>query len=270
MKIKIITISIFFIIAIYTITYISTGNDHNNTQISAPKAPLTVFVAAATYPAMQKIADNYKAITQIEVVLNAGSSATLARQITAGADWAVYISANRLWMNEVINKLSLKPDSQVCLLKDSLVLAVPADSPLTSDDINNTDFAINFNGYLALGDPASVPAGIYAKQALESMQWWQYLNDNVVPAIDVAAAARYIETNQCQAGIVYNSVVHNSQKVKIIHKFSENLHKPIEFMAIAKPDNQDAIDFLNYIQKGSNREIFRNFGFQTPGSAHRL
>jgi molybdate transport system substrate-binding protein len=226
--------------------------------------PIVVFAAAGTTAAMQDIAAFYPQQSGVKVQLNLASSATLAKQIAAGADWDVYISANRQWMKYVVEQKSLKADSVVNLLKDRLALIEPADGKDLAFSINDSSFARNYQGQISLGDPAGVPVGIYAKQTLEKLGWWQYLGDNVIPAVDVAAALRYVETGQCQAGIVYLSGVKNSSKVRILHVFDESLHEPIYFNAVVGNGSERGklfLDFLTASTKAS--ELFTAYGFET-------
>jgi molybdate transport system substrate-binding protein len=230
--------------------------------------PIVVFAAAATTAAMQDIAAMYEKQNGVKVQLNLASSATLAKQITAGADWDVFISANRQWMDYVVKHTSISADCTVNLLKDRLALIVPSDANTIVFSVKDSAFAKSFQGQLSLGDPASVPAGIYARQALEKLGWWNDLSDNVIPAVDVAAAQRYVETGQCQAGIVYLSGVKNSPKVKILHIFAPTLHDPIYFVDVAKPVSDGGKKFLEFLDNSTEAaRIFKQHGFETvePG-----
>lgn len=230
--------------------------------------PILVFAAAGTAAPMQELAELYDKQNNTKIQLNLASSATLAKQITAGADWDVFISANRQWMDSVLEQSSLNPDGVVNLLKDRLALVVPADGKSFAFSTVDNSFATHFEGHLALGDPASVPAGIYAKQALEKLGWWQDLSDNVIPAVDVAAARRYVESGQCQAGIVYLSAVKDSPKLKLIHVFDEALHDPIYFIAIANTNSERGKQFLDFLAASAQAgESFEQHGFEIVASS---
>jgi len=244
-------------------TFVSSRSESVSATEPPPKS-IVVFAAAGTTAAMQDIASLYERQRGIKVQLNLASSAVLAKQIEAGADWDVFISANRQWMNYVLEHKSLDANSVVNLLKDQLALIVPADTNDTIFSIDSPSFAINFKGQLSLGDPTSVPAGIYAKQTLEKLGWWQYLSDKVIPAGDVVAAQRYVEAGQCQAGIVYLSGVKNSSKVKILHIFDETLHDPIYFIAVTNNGCDQGKLFLDFLTSSAEAaESFKHHGFET-------
>ncbi len=245
-------------------TFVSNRSESVSATEPPPKS-IVVFAAAGTTAAMQDIAVIYEQQHGVKVQLNLASSAVLAKQIEAGADWDVFISANRQWMNYVLEHKSLDANSVVNLLKDQLALIVPADTNDTVFSIDNPSFAINFKGQLSLGDPNSVPAGIYAKQTLEKLGWWQYLSNKVIPAVDVVAAQRYVEAGQCQAGIVYLSGVKKSSKAKILHIFDETLHDPIYFIGIANNGCDQGKLFLDFLTNSAGAvESFKRHGFEIP------
>lgn len=230
--------------------------------------PILVFAAAGTAAPMQELAELYDRHNSTKIQLNLASSATLAKQISAGADWDVFISANRQWMDSVLEQSSQNPDAIVNLLKDRLTLVIPADGEPFAFSIEDNSFAAHFEGHLALGDPASVPAGIYARQALQKLGWWQDLSDNVIPAVDVAAARRYVESGQCRAGIVYLSAVKDSPKLKLIHVFDEALHDPIYFVAAANSNSRQGKQFLDFLAASAQAaKCFEHHGFAAVGSS---
>ncbi len=233
-----------------------------------PVPAILVFAAAGTAAPMQELAELYDRQNNTKTQLNLASSATLAKQITAGAEWDVFISANLQWMDYVLEESSLNPDTVVNLLKDRLTLVAPADGEPFAFSIEDNSFATHFKGHLALGDPASVPAGIYARKALEKLGWWQDLSDNIIPAVDVAAARRYVESGQCQAGIVYLSGVKDSSKLKLIHIFDEALHDPIYFVAVANSNSRQGKLFLDFLAASPQAaKSFEHHGFEIVGSS---
>ncbi len=263
-KYTILIFPLLVIAAAVVLRSISISKEH---QVPLTAKPIIVFAAAGTTAAMHDIAAIYKQQNGIPIQLNLASSAILAKQITAGADWDVFISANRQWMDSVVKQSSIPGDSVVNLLKDKLALIVPADAN-TPFSIDDALFAQHFQGQFSLGDPANIPVGIYAKQALEKLGWWNDLSDNVITAVDVAAAQRYVETGQCQAGIVYLSGVRHSSKVKILHIVDQILHDPICFSAVAYPVSDGGKKFLEFLMDSADAaEIFKRHGFETvePG-----
>ena len=112
-----------------------------------------VFAAASLREAMQEVADGYRPAT---VVLTCGSSATLAKQLLAGAPGDLFVSADDAWMDALAAGDGIAPDSRRPLLGNRLVLITPVDRPraLVLDGPLPA-----FPGRLALADPTRVPSG---------------------------------------------------------------------------------------------------------------
>jgi molybdate transport system substrate-binding protein len=228
-----------------------------------PQSRVVVFAAAGLTLALQDCAAIYEQQTGCKVELNLASSAVLARQIEAGADWDAYVSANRQWMDYLLEKTGQSPETVTALAADRLALVSPADAEPVTVEISSGAFAKNFTGRLALGDPQSVPVGIYAKQTLEKLGWWDDLSDNVIPAVNVSAAQRYVEAGQCELGIIYLSGAKMSSKVNVIHVFEESLHEPIRFLAAAKDGSALGREFLEFLTRSPQAaEEFARNGFE--------
>ena len=147
--------------------------------------PVTVFAAASTTDAVKQVADLYEKQTGAEVRLNFAASSTLARQIESGAPADVFLSADEKWMDYLADRGLIDPASRRDLLGNRLVVVVPTDSSLHVRMDKAFDFPASFEGRLAVGDPSHVPAGRYAKEALETMGWWPALADRLAPGADV-------------------------------------------------------------------------------------
>lgn len=130
---------------------------------------ITVFAAASLTNALQDIATQYQKGKDVQVVSSFASSSTLARQIEQGAPADLFISADQQWMDYAIDKQQMVKDTRYTLLGNELVLiAAKSDKQDKIAIDKQTDWTKLLNGgRLAVGDPDHVPAGIYAKEALE-------------------------------------------------------------------------------------------------------
>lgn len=173
----------------------------------AEEGKVTVFAAASLTNAMQDIAKEYKKEKGVEVVSSFASSSTLARQIEAGAPADLFISADQKWMDYAVEKKSIDTASRATLLGNSLVVVAPKASAQGEINISDkTDWtSLLKGGRLALGDPAHVPAGIYAKEALQKLGAWETLSPKLAPAEDVRGALALVERSEAPLGIVYGS-----------------------------------------------------------------
>ncbi len=162
-------------------------------------AAVMVFAAASTTDVVGEAARRFEARSGVRVVCSFGGSSSLARQITAGAPADVYVSADQAWMDALESEALIEAGSRRDLMANELVLVAPAE----------VAFEVDFAGAapdvrrIAVGDPAHVPAGRYAREALEWLSWWPALEARLLPAQDVRAALRLVELGEADAGIVY-------------------------------------------------------------------
>lgn len=228
---------------------------------------ITVFAAASLTNALNEIAAHYKKTHGTEVVSSFASSSVLARQIEQGAPADLFISADQQWMDDAVAKKSMIDTTRYTLLGNDLVLIAPRSEnarPVTIND--KTDWKRLLKGErLAVGDPDHVPAGIYAKEALEKLGAWSSLSPVLARANNVRAALALVERNETPYGIVYGSDAVASQKVQVVGAFPEDSHKPVEYpVAIVKDrDNAAVKAFYNYLKGPEAAAVFTQYGF-TP------
>jgi len=228
---------------------------------------ITVFAAASLTNALNDIAAHYKKTHGTEVVSSFASSSVLARQIEQGAPADLFISADQQWMDDAVAKKSMIDTTRYTLLGNDLVLIAPRSEnarPVTIND--KTDWKRLLKGErLAVGDPDHVPAGIYAKEALEKLGAWSSLSPVLARANNVRSALALVERNETPYGIVYGSDAVASQKVQVVGTFPEDSHKPVEYpVAIVKDrDNAAVKAFYNYLKGPEAAAVFTQYGF-TP------
>lgn len=228
---------------------------------------VTVFAAASLTNAMQEIAKNYQKDRKVDIVSSFASSSTLARQIEQGAPANLFISADQQWMDYVQNKQQIVNDTRYTLLGNELVLVAPKESPLKNVTIDKqTNWTSLLKGQkLAVGDPDHVPAGIYAKEALQNLGAWDTLSPVMARANDVRGALALVERQEAPLGIVYGSDVLSSKAVKVVGIFPQESHKPVEYpMALVKDNDTPAAKaFYAYLKTPAAAAVFKQYGF-TP------
>jgi molybdate transport system substrate-binding protein len=169
------------------------------TDISA--AELTVHAAASLTEAMQEIGAAYEKQSGDKLQFNFGASSMLARQIEEGAPADLFFSADEAKMDALEKKDLLLPGTRRSLLSNLLVIVVPADAsaaPKSAADLAKPEFK-----KLALAEPQTVPAGIYAREYLQKIGLWDAVKEKVVPTENVRAALAAVESANVDAGIVY-------------------------------------------------------------------
>ena len=233
----------------------------------ADEGKVTVFAAASLTNAMQDIAKEYKKEKNVEVVSSFASSSTLARQIEAGAPADLFISADQKWMDYAAGKKSIDSASRTTLLGNSLVVVAPKASAQGEININDkTDWtSLLKGGRLAVGDPEHVPAGIYAKEALQKLGAWETLSPKLAPAEDVRGALALVERSEAPLGIVYGSVAVDSKWVKVVGTFPEDSHMKVEYpLAIVDGHKNATVSaFYDYLKGPEASAIFTRYGFTT-------
>jgi molybdate transport system substrate-binding protein len=228
---------------------------------------ITVFGAASLTNALQDIDAAYTKRTGTAIAESFASSSTLARQIEAGAPAAVFISADTKWMDYLAKKDLIA--TQAVLLGNALALIAPADAPVSPHSIDSGfDWAklLGPNGRLATGDPDHVPAGIYAKDALQHLGAWKSLEPRLARSEDVRGALTLVERGDAPLGIVYVTDARISTKVKIVGVFPAWSHAPIIYPAaiVKGADTPPVENYYGFLRGAQARIIFARYGFATP------
>lgn len=232
--------------------------------LSAPAitAEIQVFAAASLTDALQEIATTYEKESGDKVLLNLAASSALARQIQEGAPADLFFSADEAKMDGLEKKGLVLKGTRKSLLSNTLVIVVPSDSNLKISSPN--DLATSKIRALALAEPQSVPAGIYAKEYLRGKKLWGKVIDKVVPTENVRAALAAVESGNVDAGIVYKTDAQISKKVKIAFEVQvadgPKISYPLAVMAESK-QQEAARKLLAYLESPPALEVFRKYGF---------
>lgn len=222
--------------------------------------PVEVFAAASTTNAIREIKDAFTAATGAEVQVSFGSSATLARQIANGADADVFLSADMTWADNLAEKGYVA--GKRVLLGNRLVIVVPADSTLKIAE--PADLLSPKVSHIALGEPSSVPAGKYAKQAFEKLGLWEQIKLKIAAADDVRNALAYVETGAAEAGVVYATDAAVSKKVKVAVQIPESLTGEIRYPIVLLKHGEQAASakkFYDFLQSPESAHVFQKYGF---------
>ena len=191
---------------------------------------------------------------------NFGSSGTLAREIENGAPVDAIVAAGEKPVDDLQAKGLLVPGTRRNLLTNSLVLIAPQDSKLSGfEGLTSADVKL-----VALGDPATVPAGEYGQQTLKSLGLYDKIRPKIVLGKDVRQVLTYVETGNADAGLVYATDAQISGKVRVTAAAPESSHAPIVYpvAAITGTRNDQAVRaFLAYLSSDAARAIFVKYGF---------
>jgi molybdate transport system substrate-binding protein len=232
----------------------------------AQEAP-TVFAAASLTDAMKDVAALWQQAGHPVPHLSFGASSTLARQIEQGAPANLFASADTKWMDYLAERNLIAPGTRQDLLSNALVLIAPADHPQHVTIGPNTDFAalLGSSGRIATGDPAHVPVGLYAKQALTHLGKWDALATRIAATEDVRAALLLVERGEAPLGIVYATDAAVAPKVMVAGVFPPSSHDPVvyPFAVIKSGDTPEARALLAFLAGPQARAVFAKRGFGT-------
>ena len=228
---------------------------------------IQVFAAASLTESLQEIATAYEKESGDKVLLNLAASSALARQIQEGAPADLFFSADEAKMNALEKGGLVLKGTRKSLLSNTLVVVVPADSRLKIGSAQ--DLATSKVRALALAEPQSVPAGIYAKEYLRSLKLWSKVIDKVVPTENVRAALAAVESGNVEAGIVYKTDAKISDKVKIAFEVpaaeGPKISYPLAVMAESRKQ-ETARKLLAYLESPAALDVFRRYGFLVASS----
>lgn len=226
----------------------------------ATAADVRVYAAASLGTALKEIAATWQAGRDDRIVANFAASSTLAKQLELGAPADLFISADRLWMDYLEQHARIDRASRRDLLGNRLVLIAPTAEPKTV--AMGAGQVPEFFGKLCMGEPGSVPAGVYGKQALIALDWWQGLKGRIVATEDVRGALAFVERGECLLGIVYETDARGSSKVMIAGKFPASTHEPVVYpAALLVTASPVAREFFDYLSGPEARVVFLRHGF---------
>lgn len=215
---------------------------------------LVVFAAASLKEAL----DDYNRAFGAPVRAAYAASSALARQIEAGAPAQIFVSADEEWMDYVERKGLLQPGTRRDVFANRLVWVVPAGRQTPPDPL----VALAPGERLALADPQHVPAGKYARAALENMGKWSEVSGRIAAAENVRAALALVARGECPLGIVYQTDAQAEPKVRIAGLIDARLHPPIVYPAAAlRGAPGAALRYLDGLQKSP---AFERHGFTRP------
>jgi molybdate transport system substrate-binding protein len=225
---------------------------------------ITVFAAASLKNALDEANAAFTKATGVKVVASYEASSALAKQIEQGAPADIFISADLRWMDYAAERKLIKPDTRVNLLGNKLVLIAAKDSKLDHVTIaDGFDIAkLAGDGRIAVADVKAVPAGLYAKAALEKLGSWKAAEPKLAQAENVRATLAFVSRGETPVGIVYETDARIEPKVKIIGAFPDGSYPPVTYPVAATATGKAAATrYLSFLATPAAKAIFERYGF---------
>ncbi len=231
-----------------------------------PTSVLTVFAAASLTDALKDVGTQWEAGGHGKIRFSFAASSTLARQIEQGAGANLFASADLQWMDWAAARRLIADDTRRNLLGNDLVLVMPKAKvkPVTISAGLDILGLLGPDGRLATGDPANVPVGIYAQQALTRLGLWAAVAPRLARSDSVRSALLLVERGEAPLGIVYATDAAIAPGVAIAGVFPPASHDPVVYpFAVTKAgDTPAARAFLQYLAGRQATAIFKRRGFQ--------
>ncbi|WP_295941293.1 molybdate ABC transporter substrate-binding protein [uncultured Xanthomonas sp.] len=230
------------------------------------QTPLTVFAAASLKESLDEAASAYQRASGTPVQVSYAASSTLARQVEQGAPADVFVSADQEWMDYLQQRKLIDPALRRDLLGNTLVLVAPAASKAQVDLRKPGALlaALGAQGRLAVGQTASVPAGKYARAALQALGQWDAVQPRLAESESVRSALMLVARGEAPLGIVYGSDAQAEPKVRVVATFPADSHAPIVYPVAplrASPQAKAAAEFVRWLSTPPAQAIFRRHGF---------
>ncbi len=207
------------------------------------------------------IRDFTKNNTEIELLPNFASSGSLAKQIDQGAPADIFVSANPKWMKYLVEKQLVSPATERILAFNKLVFVGEKKSvELSLEKLVSLE-------RIALGSPQSVPAGQYAKQAMEHAGVYTELEQarKLVMAKDVRQALIYADRGEVDGAFVYKTDALLAQNAHILFTVPEELYNRVTYpvaLTTTGTKNDQAKAFYEYLKSPKAKAILTKYGFE--------
>ena len=232
----------------------------------AGAAELLVFAPTSLSEALREIETVWEKQTGEKALFNFGNSPMNAKQIAQGAPGDIFISADQNWMDWLQQHGQLEPATRHNLVTTELVMIMPNDRAHKIDISRSLDIPalLGPSGRMAIGNPTSLPAGVYAKRALVNLGLWEAALPRVVQTDTLRAVLLMVDRGEVPLGIVFATEASLSPNVQIVGVFPPDASPPVVYpIAITKAvDTPLAQQFMDFLSGPAAQTIFLRRGFK--------
>ncbi len=234
-------------------------------SVCSADTKLYIYAAASTRNAVDALIKQFPIQKNVQVAAVYGATSALARQIIDGAPAALFLSANKAWMKEIVN-MGLIARHKTAFSNRLVVISskdFSVDLKISSgDDI----IRVLQDERLAVAEVSAVPAGIYSQQAMKTLNIWPLIRDKLAQSANVRAALALVERGETPLGFVYQTDARASPYVHLKWKIPEHAHDRILYpIGLHKnfENNPEAKQLFSFFSSPKGRKIFSQFGFES-------
>lgn len=250
--------SVCAVILFLAITFKATASDE-----------ITVSAAISLKNAFEDMGKSYENVNNGEkIILNFNSSGALARQIEAGAPVDVFASAALREMDRLVKKGFVAAATRTDFATNSVVLVSPNIGQGKTKPLPVVSFQslVSENvAKISIGNPETVPAGRYAKEALRFLKLWDGIREKIIFAENVRQVLDYVARGEVDAGMVYSTdAAIRPRDVRVVMKAPKGGHRPIVYpIGVVKGTKNAGLAkrFIEFVQTGKGKTILRKYGF---------
>ena len=236
---------------------------HTMPRASMAQEAITIFAAASLKNAIDDVNLVFADSAKIKPVVSYAATSTLVKQIEQGAPADIFISADINWMDYASERKLVRTEMRVNLLGNKLVLIAPRDSKVGAVALTHgLDLAtLAGDGRIAVADVRAVPAGRYAKAALESLGIWAAVENKLAMAENVRATLVLVSRNEAPLGIVYETDARIDPGMKIVGTFPDGSHEPVTYpVALTSTAAPAAVRYISFMRSPAANAILEKYG----------
>ena len=234
-------------------------------SIAHAEDELLVSAAASLTNAFGEAGKRFESLNPgIKAVFNFAASGPLLQQIEQGAPVDVFASADQKTMDQAQEKNLVLPATRKDFASNGLVLIVPTDAKLPINTLE--DLKVKEVGRISLGNPETVPAGRYSKEALMNEGLWDVLLPKFILGNSVRQVLDYVSRGEVDAGFVFTTdAIQMKDKVRVV--LTATKHKPISYpIAVVAASRKGELSqkFIDFVRSQEGQEILSRYGFGKP------
>ncbi len=225
---------------------------------------LHVAAASALRFVFEEIGEAFEAEHGSRVIFQFGSSGSLAQQISGGAPLDLFASANKFFIESLVESGDIVAETAATFAVGRIVLAVNMDSQLEIQALE--DLVSDQVHYISIANPSHAPYGQAAREALENKGLWSSLEDKLVYGETVFQAMQFVQTGNAPAGIIALSTA-DAPGIEYF-PVDENLHNPLlQIMGVVSQSRKQELagEFAAFVNGPVGQEILKKHGFSIPG-----
>ncbi|MEH2405115.1 molybdate ABC transporter substrate-binding protein [Nostoc sp.] len=237
-------------------------------QAATLSGPVYIYAAASLTDTLPQVEALYRQSNPNITFINTfGASGALATQILAETNpnpVDIFFSVSQAPLDRLQAANKLIPETRQDILNNTLAIITPINSTLRISSVQ--DLLQPQVGQVAIGDPASVPAGVFAQQLFANSGISGKLT--LVLGTDVRDVLNKVSsdtTDNIGAGVVYTTDALTAlDKVKIAYTPPINLYSPIVYgsAVLRQTQNPDAArDFNSFLGSSQALGVFQVSGF---------